>query len=62
MKENKVEVVGGEAGTVYTYIMQHGWPCSTCCSRVDNFPGNNYVGAERKQPLKERIASSVKEV
>ncbi len=29
---------------------------------VDNFLGDEYVGAERKQPLKERMAASVKEV
>jgi hypothetical protein len=28
----------------------------------DNFLGDEYVGAERKQPLKERMAASVKEV
>ena len=29
---------------------------------VENFMGGEYVGAERKQPLKERMATSVKEV
>ncbi len=29
---------------------------------VDNFLGDEFVGAERKQPLKERMATSVKEV
>ncbi len=29
---------------------------------VDNFLGDEFVGAERKQPLKERLATSVKEV
>ena len=29
---------------------------------VDNFLGDEYAGAERKQPLKERMAASVKEV
>ena len=29
---------------------------------VDNFVGDEYVGSERKLPLKERIATSVKEV
>ncbi len=29
---------------------------------VDNYLGDKYVGAERKQPLKERMATSVKEV
>ena len=29
---------------------------------VDNFLGDEYVGAERNQPLKERMAASVKEV
>jgi hypothetical protein len=29
---------------------------------VDNFLDDEYVGAERKQPLKERMAASVKEV
>ncbi len=29
---------------------------------VDNFLGDEYVEAERKQPLKERMATSVKEV
>ena len=29
---------------------------------VDNFQGGEFVGAERKQPLKERISTFVKEV
>jgi hypothetical protein len=29
---------------------------------VDNFLGDEFVGAERKQPLKERMSISVKEV
>jgi hypothetical protein len=29
---------------------------------VDNFLGDVFVGAKRKQPLKERMATSVKEV
>ena len=29
---------------------------------VDNFVGDEYVGSERKLPLKERMATSVKEV
>jgi hypothetical protein len=29
---------------------------------VDNFPGDEFTGAERKQPLKKRMATSVKEV
>ena len=29
---------------------------------VDNFLGDEFIGAERKQPLKERMATSVKEV
>ena len=29
---------------------------------VDNFVGDEFVGAERKLPLKDRMATSVKEV